>query len=83
MAQWIRPLTVNREVPGSNQVTAAVVPLGKVVLVYPDCLVSQKGLKAIVPPVACLYKKLAFLVARLKKKKKKKKNPFIQSFFPM
>ena len=29
MAQWIRPRTLNSEVPGSNLLAAAVVPLGK------------------------------------------------------
>ena len=29
MSQWIRPWTVNREVPGSNLLAVAVVPLGK------------------------------------------------------
>ena len=29
MAQWIRPQTVNREVPSSNLLAAAVVPLGQ------------------------------------------------------
>ena len=30
MAQWIRPWTLNREVPGSNLLAAAVVPLARV-----------------------------------------------------
>ena len=29
MAQWIRPWTLNREVPGSNLLAVAVVPFGK------------------------------------------------------
>ena len=29
MAQWIRPRSLNREVPGSNLLAVAVVPLGK------------------------------------------------------
>ena len=29
VAQWIRPQTLNREVPGSNLLASAVVPLGK------------------------------------------------------
>ena len=29
VAQWIRPLTLNREVPGSNLLAAAIVPFGK------------------------------------------------------
>ena len=52
MAQWIRPRTLNREVPGPNLLTAAVVPLGKTL--YPHCLVPRKGLKAGGPLVACL-----------------------------
>ena len=52
VAQWIRPRTLNREVPGSNLLTAAVVPLGKAL--YPHCLVPRKGLKAVGPLVACL-----------------------------
>ena len=34
--QWIRPWTFNCEVPGSNLLAAAVVPLGKAL--YPHCL---------------------------------------------
>ena len=52
MAQWIRPRTLNREVPGSNLLAAAIVPLGKAL--YPHCLVPWKGLKAIGPLAACL-----------------------------
>ena len=52
MAQWIRLLTLNREVPSLNLLAAAVVPLGKAL--YPHCLVNQKELKAIGPLVACL-----------------------------
>ena len=52
VAQWIRPWTLNREVPGSNLQAAAVVPLGKAL--YPHCLVPRKGLKAVGPLVACL-----------------------------
>ena len=52
MAQWIRPWTLSREVPGSNLLAAAVVPLGKAL--YPHCLVPQKGLKAVGPLDACL-----------------------------
>ena len=52
MAQWIRPQTFNREVPGSNLLAAAVVPLSKAL--YPHCLVPWKGLKAVGPLVACL-----------------------------
>ena len=53
VAQWIRPQTLNREVPSSNLQGVAVVPFGKAL--YPHCLVPQKGLKAIGPLVACLY----------------------------
>ena len=42
MAQWIRPWTLNRVVPGLNLLAAAVVPLGKAP--YPHCIVPQKGL---------------------------------------
>ena len=52
MAQWINPRNLNREVPGSNLLAAAVVPLGKAL--NPHCLVSRKGLKAVGPLVACL-----------------------------
>ena len=52
MAQWIRPHTLDREVPGSHLLAAAVVPLGKAL--YPHCLV----------PWLLVYKQLAFLVAR-------------------
>ena len=45
VAQWIRPWTLNCEVPGSNQLAVAVVPLDKAL--YPHCLVPQKGLKAV------------------------------------
>ena len=51
MAQWIRPQILNGEVPGSNLLAAAVVPLGKAL--YPHCLVPQKGLKAI-GPLGCV-----------------------------
>ena len=52
VAQWIRLQTPNREVPGSNLLAVAVVPLGKVL--YPHCLVPRKGLKAVGPLVVCL-----------------------------
>ena len=54
MAQWIKPQTLNHEVPGSNllELEAAVVLLGKAL--YPHCLVPWKGLKAIGPLVDCL-----------------------------
>ena len=42
VAQWMRPQTLNCEVPGSNLLAAAVVPLGKAL--YPHCLVPRKGL---------------------------------------
>ena len=40
------------EVPGSNLLAAAVVPLGKAL--SPHCLVPRKGLKAVGPLVTCL-----------------------------
>ena len=52
MAQWIRQRTLNREIPSSNLLAAAVVPLGKAL--YPHCLVPRKGFKAIGLLVACL-----------------------------
>ena len=52
VAQWIRPRTLNREVPGWNLLAAAVVPLGKALCLH--CLVPRKGLKAVGPLVACL-----------------------------
>ena len=45
MAQWIRPWTLNREVPGSTLLAAAVVPLGKAL--YPHCLVPRKERRAV------------------------------------
>ena len=63
VAPWIRPQTLNREVPGLNLLAAAVVPLDKAL--YPHCLVPWKRLKA-VGPHGCLltYKQLAFLVTK-------------------
>ena len=53
VAQWIRPQTLNSEVPGSNLPAGPVVPwLGKAL--YPHFLVSWKRLIAIRPLVACL-----------------------------
>ena len=52
VAHWIRPGTLNREVPGSNLLAAAVVMVGKALC--PHCLVSWKGLKAFGPLVAGL-----------------------------
>ena len=52
MAQWIRPQTLNCEVPGSNLLAAAIVPFGKAL--NPHRPVPQKGLKAVGPLVACL-----------------------------
>ena len=49
VTQWIRPRTLNREVPSSNLLAAGVVPLGKALY----CLVTQKGLKAVGLLVAC------------------------------
>ena len=51
VAQLIRPQNLNREVPGSNLLAAAVVPLGKAL--YRHCLVPQKGLKSCWTP-GCL-----------------------------
>ena len=51
VAQWIRPRTLNSEVPSSNLLAAAVVPLGKAL--FPHCLVPRKGPKAVGPLVAC------------------------------
>ena len=53
VAQWIGPLTLNCEVPGSNLLAVAGVSVGKAP--YPHCLVPRKGLKAVGPIVACLY----------------------------
>ena len=52
MAQWIRPRTLSREVPGSNLLAAAAMPLGKAL--YPHYLVPRKGLKIVGLLVACL-----------------------------
>ena len=52
MAQWVRSQTLSCEVPGSNLLAAAVVPLG--MALYPHCLVPRKGLKAVGLLVACL-----------------------------
>ena len=52
MAQWIRPRTLNHDVPGSNLLAAAVVLLGKAL--YPHCPVPRKRLKAVGPLAACL-----------------------------
>ena len=64
MAQWIRPRTLNREVPGANLLAAAEVPLGKAL--YSHCLVPRKGLKAVGPLVGCLLigSLLSLIVAR-------------------
>ena len=60
MAQWIRLLThLNREVPGSNLLAAAVVPLGTAL--YPHAWSLGKNLKPLVPwLLAC--KQLAFFI---------------------
>ena len=42
LSGYIRPQTFNWEVPGSNLLAAAVVPLGNAL--YPHCLVPQRGL---------------------------------------
>ena len=62
MAQWIRPWTLSCEVPGSNLLAVAVVPLGKAL--YPHCLVPWKLPKAVGPLVSCLYCR-NFCVCRL------------------
>ena len=64
MAQWIRPRTLNRVVPGSNLLAVAVMPLGKALYIHYQ--VPRKGLKAKKPlaPWLLIYKPLAFLVAR-------------------
>ena len=55
MAQWIRPLTLNYEVPNSNLILAAVVvPLDNAL--HPYCLVPRKGLKDVGPPWLLAYK---------------------------
>ena len=69
VAEWVRPHTLNREVPGSNLLAAAVVSLDKALSSH--CLVPRKGLKVVGPLIACLFKQLAFLVARLNKSKSK------------
>ena len=52
VAQWIRPQTLNHEVPNSDLLAAVVVPFSKAL--YPQCLVPLKGLKPVGPQVACL-----------------------------
>ena len=52
VALWIRPWTLNREVPSSNLLAAAVVPLGTAL--YPHFLVLRKGPEAIGLLVACI-----------------------------
>ena len=52
VAQWIRPWTLNREVPGSDLLAASVVPMGKAL--HPHCPVPRRGLKAVGPLAACL-----------------------------
>ena len=52
MAQWVRPRTLNCEVPCSNLLAAVVMPLGKAL--YPHCLAPRKGLKAVGPLVVWL-----------------------------
>ena len=61
VAQWIRLRILNRGVPGSKLLAAAVVPLSKAL--YPHCLVLGKDLKPLVPWLLT-YKQLAFLVVR-------------------
>ena len=52
VAQWIRPVTLSHEVPDSNLLAAALVPLGKAL--YHHCLVLWKGPKAFGPLVTCI-----------------------------
>ena len=60
VAQWIRPQPLNHEVPGSNLLAAAVVPLGKAL--YTHYLFPRKYLKPLVSWLLA-YKQLAFSVA--------------------
>ena len=53
MAQFDKTTDSHGEVPGSNLLAPAPVPLGRAL--YPHCLVSRKGLKAVGTLVACLY----------------------------
>ena len=57
MAQWIRSRTLRREVPGSNLLATAVVPLFKAL--YPHFLVPRKGLKVVGPLHSCLFISIA------------------------
>ena len=51
MAQWIRPLALNKKVPSSNLLSGTtVVPLGKAL--YPPCLVPSSVPKW---PIAILF----------------------------
>ena len=59
MAQWIRPRTLNRELPGSNLLAVAVVPLGNAL--NPHCLVPRMGLKNPWVPWLLAYEQLDFL----------------------
>ena len=56
VAQWIRPQTLNLEVPGSNLLAAAAVSLGKAL--YPHCLVPWKGLPSCWSPGHLLIRSL-------------------------
>ena len=71
MVQW----TLNCQVPSSNLLAIAVVPLGEA-LNFPHCLIPQIGLKAIGPqgdlPKTSLLS--LFIVARCN-------NPTIQNMF--
>ena len=58
MAQWIRPGTLNHEIPGSNPLAASVVPLGEAL--YALCPVPSE--RTLVPWLLA-FKQLAFLVA--------------------
>ena len=61
VAQRIRPQTLNREVPSSNLLAAAVMLLGKAL--HSHCLVLRKDFRPLVPWLLA-YKQLAFLVVR-------------------
>ena len=64
MAQWIRPRTLNREVPGLNLLTAAVVPFdGQGTLSSLPSLSERTLIKPLVHWLLA-YKQLAFSVAR-------------------
>ena len=59
MAQWIRPRILNSEVPDSNLLAAAVVPLGKALNLIDQFLERTESRLSL---GYLLYKQLAFLV---------------------